>query len=66
MTLTTAELSVADPLSSPPPMPTFDIVVVGAGGGPDETNLSAYLLKPHKQLGKMAYLPWKQDQLKAP
>ncbi|KAG5645050.1 hypothetical protein DXG03_007229 [Asterophora parasitica] len=28
-------------------MPTFDIVVVGSGGGPDETNLSAYLLKPH-------------------
>jgi len=22
---------------------TFDIVVVGAGGGPDETNLSAYV-----------------------
>ncbi|GLB35161.1 putative cyclic-AMP phosphodiesterase [Lyophyllum shimeji] len=29
-------------------MPTFDIVVVGSGGGPDETNLSAYLLKPHE------------------
>ncbi|TFY56352.1 hypothetical protein EVG20_g8954, partial [Dentipellis fragilis] len=28
-------------------MPTFDLVVVGAGGGPSETNLSAYLLKPH-------------------
>lgn len=28
-------------------MSTFDIVVVGCGGGPDETNLSAYLLKPH-------------------
>ncbi|KAG6832733.1 hypothetical protein H0H92_012305 [Tricholoma furcatifolium] len=28
-------------------MPTFDLVVVGAGGGPDETNLSAYLFKPH-------------------
>ncbi|KAF9001965.1 cyclic-AMP phosphodiesterase [Cyathus striatus] len=27
-------------------MPTFDMVVVGSGGGPDETNLSAYLLKP--------------------
>ncbi|EGN96145.1 hypothetical protein SERLA73DRAFT_185733, partial [Serpula lacrymans var. lacrymans S7.3] len=27
-------------------MPTFDLVVVGSGGGPDETNLSAYLLKP--------------------
>ncbi|KAG6874317.1 hypothetical protein C0995_001542 [Termitomyces sp. Mi166 len=26
-------------------MPTFDLVVVGAGGGPDETNL--YLFKPH-------------------
>ncbi|PPQ70284.1 hypothetical protein CVT24_000847 [Panaeolus cyanescens] len=25
----------------------FDFVVVGAGGGPDETNLSAYLVKPH-------------------
>lgn len=24
----------------------FDLVVVGAGGGPDETDLSAYLLKP--------------------
>ncbi|KAJ7168116.1 cyclic-AMP phosphodiesterase [Mycena crocata] len=24
----------------------FDLVVVGEGGGPDETNLSAYLLKP--------------------
>ncbi|KAG6833480.1 hypothetical protein H0H87_006052 [Tephrocybe sp. NHM501043] len=28
-------------------MPTFDLVVVGAGGGPNETNLSAYLFKPH-------------------
>ncbi|KAF8626173.1 hypothetical protein AX15_005060 [Amanita polypyramis BW_CC] len=27
-------------------MPTFDILVVGSGGGPDESNLSAYLLKP--------------------
>ncbi|KAF4614635.1 hypothetical protein D9613_002839 [Agrocybe pediades] len=27
---------------------TFDLVVVGAGGGPDETNLSAYLVKPHE------------------
>ncbi|KAF8636720.1 hypothetical protein AX17_003523 [Amanita inopinata Kibby_2008] len=26
-------------------MPTFDIVVVGSGGGPDELDLSAYLLK---------------------
>jgi hypothetical protein len=24
-----------------PPMTAFDLVVVGAGGGPDETNLSA-------------------------
>jgi len=23
-------------------MPSFDMVVVGSGGGPDETNLSAY------------------------
>ncbi|TFK25063.1 class II cAMP phosphodiesterase [Coprinopsis marcescibilis] len=30
-----------------PPMTAFDIVVVGAGGGPDESNLSAYLLKSH-------------------
>ncbi|KAG6878798.1 hypothetical protein C0993_008097 [Termitomyces sp. T159_Od127] len=29
-------------------MPVFDLVVVGAGGGPDETNLSAYLFKPHE------------------
>lgn len=28
------------------PMPFFDIVVVGSGGGVDETNLSGYLLKP--------------------
>ncbi|THH15892.1 hypothetical protein EW146_g4656 [Bondarzewia mesenterica] len=27
-------------------MPTFDLVVVGCGGGPFESNLSAYLLKP--------------------
>ncbi|KAK2467080.1 hypothetical protein APHAL10511_001338 [Amanita phalloides] len=27
-------------------MPTFDILVVGSGGGPDELDLSAYLLKP--------------------
>ena len=27
--------------SSLPPMTAFDIVVVGAGGGPDESNLSA-------------------------
>ncbi|KIM87643.1 hypothetical protein PILCRDRAFT_63826 [Piloderma croceum F 1598] len=27
-------------------MPCFDMVVVGSGGGPDETNLSAYLIKP--------------------
>jgi hypothetical protein len=34
------------PLFSPSPhMPAaFDIVVVGAGGGPDETNLSAYVV----------------------
>ncbi|ETW85656.1 cyclic-AMP phosphodiesterase-like protein [Heterobasidion irregulare TC 32-1] len=28
-------------------MPAFDVVVVGCGGGPSETNLSAYLLKPY-------------------
>ncbi|KAG2752245.1 hypothetical protein P692DRAFT_20313862 [Suillus brevipes Sb2] len=28
-------------------MAAFDMVVVGSGGGPDETNLSGYLLKPH-------------------
>ncbi|KAI0295495.1 cAMP phosphodiesterases class-II-domain-containing protein [Russula brevipes] len=27
-------------------MPTFDLVVVGCGGGPYETNLSSYLFKP--------------------
>ncbi|KAF9475669.1 cyclic-AMP phosphodiesterase [Pholiota conissans] len=27
--------------------PVFDFFVVGSGGGPDETNLSAYLLKLH-------------------
>ncbi|KAG1749119.1 cyclic-AMP phosphodiesterase [Suillus paluster] len=27
-------------------MPAFDLIVVGSGGGPDETNLSGYLLKP--------------------
>ncbi len=27
-------------------MPAFDMVVVGCGGGPDETNLSAYVLVP--------------------
>ncbi|KAJ3508197.1 hypothetical protein NLJ89_g5884 [Agrocybe chaxingu] len=27
--------------------PAFDLLVVGAGGGPDETNLSAYLVKLH-------------------
>ncbi|KAH9981463.1 cAMP phosphodiesterases class-II-domain-containing protein [Lactifluus volemus] len=27
-------------------MPTFDLVVVGSGGGPYETNLSSYLFKP--------------------
>ncbi|PPQ78149.1 hypothetical protein CVT25_015482 [Psilocybe cyanescens] len=32
---------------SPPSAVSFDLVVVGAGGGPDETNLSAYLVKPH-------------------
>lgn len=26
---------------------TFELVVVGCGGGPDETNLSSYLLKAH-------------------
>jgi hypothetical protein len=25
-------------------MPTFDMVVVGSGGGPDETDLSAYAI----------------------
>lgn len=25
-------------------MPSFDLVVVGCGGGPDETNLSAYVV----------------------
>ncbi|KAF9264958.1 cyclic-AMP phosphodiesterase [Marasmius fiardii PR-910] len=29
---------------SPPAV--FDMIVVGSGGGPDETNLSSYLLKP--------------------
>ncbi|KAL5490093.1 PDE1 [Sanghuangporus weigelae] len=28
-------------------MPTFDLLVVGAGGGPSEANLSGYLLKAH-------------------
>ncbi|KAG1759408.1 cyclic-AMP phosphodiesterase [Suillus occidentalis] len=28
-------------------MAAFEMVVVGSGGGPDETNLSGYLLKPH-------------------
>ncbi|KAI0057120.1 hypothetical protein BV25DRAFT_1863869 [Artomyces pyxidatus] len=37
-------------------MPTFDIVVVGSGGGPFETNLSAYLLKP-------CNAPWKDGVL---
>ncbi|KAF8479253.1 cyclic-AMP phosphodiesterase [Russula ochroleuca] len=27
-------------------MPSFDMVVVGSGGGPYETNLSSYLIKP--------------------
>ena len=26
------------------PMPTFDFVVVGSGGGPFETNLSSFVL----------------------
>ncbi|RXW24905.1 hypothetical protein EST38_g950 [Candolleomyces aberdarensis] len=34
-------------LPSSSPMTAFDIVVVGAGGGPDETNLSAYIVKSH-------------------
>ncbi|KAF8874645.1 cyclic-AMP phosphodiesterase [Gymnopilus junonius] len=34
------------PLSPHSATSTFDLVVVGAGGGPDETNLSAYLVKP--------------------
>lgn len=32
-----------DSAASLPPMTAFDIVVVGAGGGPDESNLSAYV-----------------------
>ncbi|KAG5637714.1 hypothetical protein H0H81_003478 [Sphagnurus paluster] len=43
MTLPPAEPSPIHPLL----MPTFDLVVIGSGGGPDETNLSAYLFKPH-------------------
>jgi len=35
-------------LMSPPPV-AFDVVVVGSGGGPDETNLSAYLVKPRSR-----------------
>ncbi|ESK87529.1 cyclic-amp phosphodiesterase [Moniliophthora roreri MCA 2997] len=31
------------------PPPAFDMVVVGSGGGPDETNLSSYLLKPARK-----------------
>ncbi|KAF7440935.1 3',5'-cyclic-nucleotide phosphodiesterase pde1 [Pleurotus ostreatus] len=27
-------------------MPAFNMIVVGSGGGPDETNLSSYLIKP--------------------
>ncbi|EJD02095.1 uncharacterized protein FOMMEDRAFT_29194 [Fomitiporia mediterranea MF3/22] len=29
--------------------PSFDLVVVGAGGGPSEANLSGYLLKTHEK-----------------
>ncbi|KAG2076059.1 hypothetical protein BDR04DRAFT_1090899 [Suillus decipiens] len=29
-------------------MAVFDMIVVGSGGGPDETNLSGYLLKPRE------------------
>ncbi|KAF5391943.1 hypothetical protein D9757_001680 [Collybiopsis confluens] len=29
------------------PESAFDMVVIGSGGGPHETNLSGYLLKPH-------------------
>ncbi|KAF6765028.1 class II cAMP phosphodiesterase [Ephemerocybe angulata] len=36
-----------EPTTQPSPMTAFDIVVIGAGGGPDETNLSAYLVKSH-------------------
>jgi hypothetical protein len=32
-----------DSAASLPPMTAFDLVVVGAGGGPDESNLSAYV-----------------------
>ncbi|GJE86807.1 3',5'-cyclic-nucleotide phosphodiesterase [Phanerochaete sordida] len=28
-------------------MPAFDLVVIGCGGGPNETNLSSYFLKTH-------------------
>lgn len=31
-------------------MPVFDLVVVGCGGGPNESNLSSYLLKAHNAL----------------
>ncbi|KAH8102887.1 cAMP phosphodiesterases class-II-domain-containing protein [Cristinia sonorae] len=31
-------------------MPAFDLVVLGCGGGPNESNLSSYLLKPHDAL----------------
>ncbi|KAF8964116.1 cyclic-AMP phosphodiesterase [Flammula alnicola] len=38
---------LTSPLSPVHSTAVFDLVVVGAGGGPDETNLSAYLVKPH-------------------
>jgi hypothetical protein len=56
--------------------PAFDFFVVGAGGGPDETNLSAYVLTMFNDrlltlsvvilsnriqwIGKMEYWPLKQ------
>jgi hypothetical protein len=36
-------------------MPCFDMVVVGSGGGPDETNLSAYVAHP-KFVSQLIYI----------
>ncbi|KIK63768.1 hypothetical protein GYMLUDRAFT_40834 [Collybiopsis luxurians FD-317 M1] len=34
-------------MAGPDPALAFDMIVVGSGGGPHETNLSSYLLKPY-------------------
>jgi hypothetical protein len=39
-------------------MPTFDLVVVGSGGGPYETNLSSFVFFSSQKTHILSIRPW--------